>query len=389
MKIFLSKAERIKYLGFDDWWLMLLAIPLASGLSFVLFAGSQGQWEEMTTLGCYLISLTFTVYFWGTNRSFLVLMRQRMPRQQDTPKRILAMLGFAFLTVLASSFLGPLLALVFSSPVEAMGLGEAKDLFGILISFTLCILVLAIYEGIFFFGKYKNSLLERERLAKNNMQAQLAILKQQVNPHFLFNSLNTLTNIIPEDPALATRFTQRLAAVYRRLLEYRHADLISLREEVLALLDYVFLMQTRFEDKLSVKIYCQEGERWQACFTAVSPQRNAADHLDRLSDYGHYQIVPLSLQLLVENAIKHNVISYDTPLEIDIRIGEAYVSVSNRIQLRGKRAHSTGFGQEMIRRRYRAVSDQEVSIDLSDGWYSVRLPLVLSKDPVLVQPISA
>lgn len=373
MKLFLNKAERQQYLGFDDRLAMALGIPLLALLAFLLFAAGQAA---LQTKAAYLIALCFTTFYWVGNRGMVILLRRRYPGQQQIVKRLLflllTVLFFVFLSKETHDFLYQSLV-VEGSYIK---LQPMDPLFGALLSFTLCALVLAIYESIYFFAKYNQAMMERERLAKHNMQAQLAILKQQVNPHFLFNSLNTLTNIIPENPQLATLFTQRLAAVYRRILAYRHRDLIPIAEEIAALQDYIFLMEARFEDKLSVRFYCEHLGQWVSC------QQTAADDAlpqEPLPLPEGALLLPLSLQLLVENAIKHNVVSYAQPLLISIRIGSEHVEVHNPIQLRPALADSTGLGHELIRQRYQALGDQPVRIEQTATDYTVILPLLYEK----------
>ncbi|MEM6772335.1 MAG: sensor histidine kinase, partial [Bacteroidota bacterium] len=194
------------------------------------------------------------------------------------------------------------------------------------------------------------------------------------NPHFLFNSLNTLVNIIPEDTEKATLFTQRLAAVYRRILEYRHKELIPLTEELAALQDYVFLMQTRFEDKLRVE--------WCIVENGAGTQVQCEDEIavSTIPHYlRHHRIVPLSVQLLVENAIKHNVISSEHPLVIRITLDDDCITVCNQLRLRERKLTSTGWGHENLRERYRAITQEEVLIEATDDTYTVRLPILSAR----------
>ena len=192
---------------------MPLAIPLVAGIASLIFMSAISVNGEVSDVICYSAGLTYTVIFWVINRFSVVNLRHYFPRQEQTPRRI----GYMVLVALVSVFIvkgGIDRVEKLFMPAENTDYVEPSVLFSVAVSFTLCLLVLAIYESIYFFTKYRSSLLEQERLAKQNMQAQLSVLKQQVNPHFLFNSLNTLTNIIPEDPSLSTRFVQRLAAVY-------------------------------------------------------------------------------------------------------------------------------------------------------------------------------
>ena len=359
--LFFTRDERIRYLGFDDRWAAVLGMPLLSGIAFLIFTSNDEVLTTEKVIFCLLVGAAHTTTYWILNRALVVQLRRRLPHQEQTTRR----LGYTLLgslgIVIAVELLAHLLFQRLLSGVAEVGYAESPIVFQIVIAQVLCLLVVAIYESIYFFTKYRYSLVEQERLARANMQAQLTALKQQINPHFLFNSLNTLTNLIPEDAAKATVFTQRLAAVYRRILEYRHQDLLSLDEELTALRDYVFLMQTRFEDKLRITFNQGAGPQVE-----TSPG----------------SVVPLTLQLLVENALKHNVVSQEHPLTIDITVTDEEIIVTNSLRLRSRPLHSTGWGQDSIRRRYRLITDRPVRIEQTAVSYRVRLPLILSEQMV-------
>lgn len=189
-------------------------------------------------------------------------------------------------------------------------------------------------------------------LHKQNLQSQFEVLKQQVNPHFLFNSLNVLSSLIKVDPDLAESFTERLSKVYRYVLENKEKDMVPLSTELDFLNSYVFLLDIRFTGKLIVE---KEIE----------------------NKYTGMLIVPMALQLLIENAIKHNTLSKSSPLNISISVDDGnYLIVKNNINLRETRMQSTGVGHENIRSRYKLVSDLEPEFLLTDSYYIARIPLI-------------
>ncbi|MFK8163597.1 MAG: sensor histidine kinase [Lewinella sp.] len=365
MKIFFNKAERIKYLGFDDLCVMLVGIFPLAGLGNILFGGSNPDISMWESANCYGISLTFTIVYWVVGRLATLQFRRKLPEQHQTAQRIVATLGsLAIVVALMSALVEPVLKNI----LPEQGVPDPPLSYKIVMSYTLVVMVLAMYEGIYFFTKYKQSLLVQERLAKENMQAQLSVLKQQMNPHFLFNSLNTLVNVIPEDANKATLFTQRLSAVYRRILEWRHKELITLEEEVRALQDYVFLMQTRFEDKLSVCWTFGAGAQVQC--------EGEGQALILPAEYRNYRVVPLSVQLLVENAIKHNVVSQECPLQIDIELAGNRIIVSNQLHLRNsQQLNSTGWGHQNLKARYEMVTEDPVVITETKERFEVSIPV--------------
>ncbi|WP_373513821.1 sensor histidine kinase, partial [Persicitalea sp.] len=195
--------------------------------------------------------------------------------------------------------------------------------------------------------------VQAERLEKEAVQSQFAALKNQVNPHFLFNSLSILTSLVEVDARLAVQFIGRLAKAYRYILEQRDNERVSLRTELDFIEAYTFLLTIRFEDKLFVDIDVPETAR------------------------DGFAIAPLTLQLLVENAVKHNRLSEEEPLQVRIRQeGDALV-VANPLQPRpdGK-DESTGVGLQNIINRYHLLTDRPVEVGEQDGEFVVKLPLL-------------
>lgn len=368
MKLLLTRAERLRYLGFDDHWATLLGVPILSLVALVLFTASEEVLTPTKVAVCLGIGLVHTSVYWYLSRLLVVVMRWWFPRQEQTVRRIVLMIVAALVLVTGVELASRLLSTRVFPAIAEGGYGDAPMAFEFVVAFTLILLVMGAYESVYFFTKYRRSLVEQERLAKANMHAQLAALKQQVNPHFLFNSLNTLTNLIPEDGDKAVIFTQRLSAVYRRILEYRHHELIPLEEELEALRDYIYLMQTRFEDKLCVE--------WNT--GAAGKSRLNTGLASALQMQG--KLVPLSLQLLAENALKHNVVSHDSPLRLSITVTPEEVIVTNSLHLRSRPTlHSTGWGQDSIRRRYRMVTQRPVIVEQTETHYRVRLPLLAAQ----------
>jgi PAS domain S-box-containing protein len=190
------------------------------------------------------------------------------------------------------------------------------------------------------------------KLQKENLQSQFEVLKQQVNPHFLFNSLNVLTSLIKVDPNLAETFTERLSKVYRYVLENKEKDLVPLSTELAFLDAYLFLIEIRFMKKIFIKINIEKS-------------------------FYDYQILPIAIQLLIENAIKHNTFSKLEPLRIELTVdNEANLIISNNLNLRETKFISTGVGLENIKRRYVLVSDKHPEFSQTEAHFVAKLPLL-------------
>lgn len=193
---------------------------------------------------------------------------------------------------------------------------------------------------------------EKAREESNLAHYRYLRLKQQVNPHFLFNSLNVLDCMIQEQSTKeASEFTERLAEIYRYMLRYEDQTLVCLRDELALVNDYVRLLEVRFKEGLDVRI-------------------------DIPSEVLNRNVVPCSLQLLIENATKHNMVSASSPLRIGITFSDNFITVTNNIQPRLSDASSTGIGLKYLRQQYADICNREVEITSDGGYYTVKLPLV-------------
>jgi len=223
-------------------------------------------------------------------------------------------------------------------------------------SFYSVALVVTVFIAMFMHGKaflkeWRNSASEAERLKNENLKARFETLKNQVNPHFLFNSLNTLTYLIPEDEDRAVAFVQQLSKVYRYILEIRDEKLIPLSEELKFLDAYIYLLKERFGNNIHVKVNVPEVT------------------------LGH-KVVPLSLQLLLENAIKHNIISNLKPLMIEVFVEKGKLIVRNNLQKKNQVMNSTKAGLQNIKNRYSFFSNKKVEVLNTSEYFIVMLPLL-------------
>lgn len=193
---------------------------------------------------------------------------------------------------------------------------------------------------------------EREEIEKGVAQAQFESLKNQVNPHFLFNSLNVLSSLVHIDPDLSEKFIDQLARSYRYLLEQKDKELVPLKTEIEFVNSFSFLLKIRFEEKLKINI------------------KLPAEAMNDL-------IAPLTLQLLIENAVKHNTISIEEPLIIDLFMdSDNYLVVKNNLQARVQRMPSTGVGLKNIINRYKLLTTAIPEFQILNDRYIARIPLI-------------
>lgn len=205
-----------------------------------------------------------------------------------------------------------------------------------------------IMHGRAFLFEWRQASIDMEKLRTEQVFTQFQSLKNQVNPHFLFNSLNALSSLVYEDQGKAVEFIRKLSQVYRYVLDRKDEEVIPIKDELDFLVNFVFLQKIRFGDNLNFEI-------------------------DGANDSGH--LPPLALQLLVENAIKHNVVSDDHHLNIKVTIGEEYCEVVNNVKEKLSK-DSTGIGLDNLQARYAYLSDKKVEIINEGDQFVVRLPVL-------------
>ena len=189
-------------------------------------------------------------------------------------------------------------------------------------------------------------------LKKENLQSQLEGLKGQVNPHFLFNSLNSLSSLIAEDPEKAEEFIDEMSKVYRYMLRSNEDGLTSLKNEMLFIQSYFHMLKTRYSDGLELKTIIDER-------------------------YLKYMLPPLTLQMLVENAVKHNVIQKDCPLNILIMTtNSGKLVVTNNLQRKSTKILSNKIGLTNISNKYKLMKQEEIMVNDDGKEFSVVIPLI-------------
>ncbi len=223
-------------------------------------------------------------------------------------------------------------------------------LFGILFSFTISSFLHA-REFMIAWKKSSKKETQKQKIVAKTETAKFESLKNQLDPHFLFNSLNVLTSLIGENPALAEKFTTKLSKVYRYVLEQRNKDLVPITEELAFAKTYMELLMMRFEGAIEFKIL-------------------------EIADIKELKIVPLSLQLLLENAVKHNVVSSTKPLKITIYKEDNYLLIENNLNPKEAIGKSTKIGLQNIADRYGLICDKEVKITNNNTTFKVSLPLL-------------
>jgi sensor histidine kinase YesM len=295
----------------------------------------------------FIISWAFTFAYWEGNYQIVSYIRVKYPKIEQTTRRILTQVSLSLVyTIATGSLIVLLMHLLGWAPYE-MEFHTMTVWLGIFITAIISI----IYETVFYFQLWKASLLESERLKKTEARLQFESLKNQVNPHFLFNSLNTLSSLIHVDPDKAEKFVQEFARIYRYVLEVKDKTFVPLEEELGFVRSYVYLQKIRFDDQL--------------IFINKIPKEAEV-----------YYIPPLILQNLVENCIKHNMISEKHPLTVELSLENGVLKVKNKLKERKGHKDATKTGLKNIQQRLRLVCNQEALFYEKEGYYYAEVPLI-------------
>lgn len=209
----------------------------------------------------------------------------------------------------------------------------------------------AIFFIKYFIDRWKESIRQTERLEKEKTQVQFDNLKNQLNPHFLFNALTSLNSLISENQQLASQFLQHMSKVYRYVLQNKDKNFVSLQTELDFIKNYVFLAETRFGGALRIKFEIVEAAHEQA-------------------------IVPVTLQILIENALKHNIVDQERPLYIDVFTSGDYLVISNNLQKRKTVETSNRVGLENLKSLYKFLTDRPVIVEELQDRFNVKVPLI-------------
>ena len=338
----------------DDRLARLIGIPL---LSLLIAHLLKSEYPDFGM--ALLISFVHTLITWEGCRFIFFYLRSKFPHYHQTLRRLLVQgVSMLLYNLLMAQLMQWVCLMVWSDLNVVLQIGGLSQQEILLRQLFNCMIPTAFvtlaYESAVFFRDWKSNVQKTEALARENMQSQLEALKNQLDPHFLFNSLNTLASLIDYENTGAQQYLERLSDVYRYVLLSRQKNTVTLKEEMDFLDAYVYLNKVRFRDNLQV-------------VKEISP------------DAYQQQVAPLSLQMLVENAIKHNVVSRDRPLTIRIvQEGEGCLLVENNLQEKTIFEKSTKLGLRNISNRYLLLSEKAVVIDKDERVFKVRIPLLHS-----------
>jgi len=337
----------------NDKWMQIFGIPLLALFGqWVMYGYTNTPYPDDLRVPLFFVLGTIVV--WQVNRQGIILSRKSYPELIQTAQRVLYQLiwfvFFSSIIRITQTFLYD----IFDIWPDEDYLQFRPYFFNTLVSVAGTVQIAAYYEGMYLYQRWRVSYTEAVELKRVNLQSQLNSLKTQINPHFLFNNLNSLSSLITIDAVLAERFVEQLSSVYRYLLQQNSNDLCPLREEIQFIEAYFHLLKTRFGNGIFMKM-------------DVDP------------DFLAHLIPPLTLQLLFENAIKHNVTSVSRPLTIRLYTESGQLHVENSIRLKKITVESNQIGLQNIIMKYRLLDQSEVVVYFDDEIFRVSIPLIKPK----------
>ncbi|GHC53270.1 2TM domain-containing protein [Ulvibacter litoralis] len=309
------------------------------------FLGSRPLVETL------LYNEIYSVVLYGGNAVLIYYLKKKYKNELYKGKHLLKGIFGGVLITITSIFILRFVNSVFVYGKSAEAFIKDENLSYYYGSFIVSMIIIAVFYSIFYYKHKQETKVKEQKIIAGTASAKFDALKNQLDPHFLFNSLNVLTSLIEENPSAATKFTTALSKVYRYVLEQKNKDLVTVAEELKFARLYMSLIEMRFEDSI--------------VFTLPEKISNP-----------EAKVVPLSLQLLLENAVKHNQVMPSKKLYISIEEHEGTLVIVNNIQTKQVLRESTGVGLKNIRERYELLTNRPVQITNDSKQFSVAIPML-------------
>ncbi|MCD8041598.1 MAG: histidine kinase [Tannerellaceae bacterium] len=330
--------------------LIIAAFLFSLGFTLIIkWLQNAPVWHASTFT--FTASNFFTVILTGTLFGKLLLYNSRVPVEKSRQRIIPSIVLFILITIFISYFFLALGMLVLffiqgSDPAAIPGI-LIRESSGAIKSLGVGLLII---YALFFYSIWQQAIKREQSLREENLSYKYRNLKNQVNPHFLFNSLNTLSEMIYTDTAKADMYIRKLAGIYRYILEHEESYEVLLNKEIEFVKNYFELQKERSGDKIDLQIDLHNTQQMR--------------------------IVPVSIQTLVENALKHNVASEKQPLTISIYQQDEYICVSNPVQKKNSLSGTLGTGLENLKERVRLITGKEMVVNEDNNYFLVKLPVI-------------
>ena len=330
-------------------FLVLLVIKLITGVTIQL------NEYLLVNLG-YTILYGLTLYY--ANALLFIYLDSIFEVERFTKRRII--IGFlgSFLISVVVIFLLRIIEDVIIEGESFDAFLQNETLANYLVTIIITFFVTLAFHAFYFYKAYQENKVKEQKIIAGTASAQFESLKNQIDPHFLFNSLNVLSSLIEENPESAQKFTTSLSKVYRYVLEQKDKELVSVAEELKFAKTYMNLLKMRFENSITFEI--PEG-----------------------FDNEEAKVVPLSLQLLLENCIKHNIVSEPKPLHVKITIENNQLVVTNNLQKKEVLSDRKGVGLQNIVNRYAILTKRTVLVEENEQEFKIFLPILTKQVTIM------
>jgi len=313
-----------------------------------LFAGNRifTNFSHYANSILYGALLGWTI--WKGNQLLGVYFDYKMPWEKNPTKsflyRIISSIIFSMIDIVIVSYL------IYTFIYKINVFDNIRPLINYaLVAFVIAMLVTTIIYLYHFFISWRESLIQSEKYKRDALSMQYETLKSYVNPHFLFNSLSVLSSLVEKDTQKSQQFIKQLSDIYRYVLEQKDKELVPLKVEFEFIKSFIDLNKIRHGENLKVDI-----------------------KIDNFDGY----VIPLSLQILVENALKHNIVSEEEPLTISISRENSSLIVQNNLQIRKTISDAGGIGLETIQKRYEMLTSEPLIIENGNGYFRVKVPVI-------------
>ncbi|HIC31984.1 MAG TPA: histidine kinase [Flavobacteriaceae bacterium] len=326
---------------------------------FMLANGTTLDFNQDLALEFFYNQL-FAVCLYLANAYFVSYMMSKYKQDLFKLNHLLVALLSSISISLATIFILRFLIIVYGYDQDATSFLQNEKMVFYWMSLTISVVITAIFYTVYYIKSKQDTKVKEQKVIAGTASAKFDALKNQLDPHFLFNSLNVLTSLIEENPDKAQQFTTSLSKVYRYVLEQKNKELVTVDEELKFAKTYMSLLKNRFEDSIVFEI----------------PEQ---------SQNPESKVVPLSLQLLLENAVKHNIVTSSKPLHIKIFESNGSLVVENNLQPKQILKKSSGVGLANIRQRYQLLTNRKVIINQKANSFAVALPMLTKQVSVMRQ----
>lgn len=345
---------------------LIKEIPRAIVISFTIFfvlllvriiTGNKIQFDYYLLVNFgYTMLYSISLYF--ANATIFIYLDKVFKSDRFIPKRIVIGFIASFLVSIIVIFLLRIFEDVLVEGSSFSAFLNNEEMSNYLVAIIVTFFVTLAFHAFYFYKAYTENKVKEQKVIAGTASAQFESLKNQIDPHFLFNSLNVLSSLIEENPENAQKFTTSLSKIYRYVLEQKDKELVPVEEELAFAKTYMNLLKMRFENSIT---------------------------FDLPSDYNNPEakVVPLSLQLLLENTIKHNVVSEQRPLHIKIYIENNYLIVANNLQKKEILQERKGVGLQNIVNRYGLISERKVLVEETQIEFKVKIPILTKQIAIM------